>query len=515
MCPWELEWLRMVRSRLVVVAVCVLLLGTLLLEARPVPSVRANPGTLLVPSQYPTIQAAINAAVAGDTVIVSAGTYVENVLITKSVQLVGESRNNTFIDASGGAAPGINITGTGSVLVSGFTVEKTNLPYGEVLVSSSTDVVITRNRLRSVLDPAEVNGTYVYNSSNVTVSDNVLTGNLYGVALQGGFSNVVALNNATGNTIGVGVFNSVSNRIMDNRMVLGKAGLDLWDGATGNTVTGNLIGNNTEDGISLVSQRFRSGDHFIVGNDIEYNSAQGGFSSVGLDVQNSTGNSFYHNNFRGNDIQVFVVFPPGDLTGNVWDDGSRGSYWADYAGLDDGSGGRVAGDGVGDTNVPHPCPNGGNPCMRQDVTLPGVDRFPLMSPFVASPGESTGSILVRVRNVGGQPVEGSRVRSVSQPSGQRALNGTTNNFGLTGFSGLAPGGYRLEASGSGFVAQEKTVTAVANQTVTVEFSLASSQGPSLFSPVLVGGIVVAAAVVAGGLGFWWWRRRRVRVALAK
>jgi hypothetical protein len=41
-----------------------------------------------------------------------------------------------------------------------------------------------------------------------------------------------------------------------------------------------------------------------------------------------------------------------------------GNYWDDYVGLDDGSGGRVAGDGVGDTSLPEW----------------GIDYYPLTCP---------------------------------------------------------------------------------------------------------------------------------------
>lgn len=41
-------------------------------------AVASGPSTLLVPEQFPAVQAAIQAAVDGDTVLVSPGTYFEN-----------------------------------------------------------------------------------------------------------------------------------------------------------------------------------------------------------------------------------------------------------------------------------------------------------------------------------------------------------------------------------------------------------------------------------------------------
>jgi hypothetical protein len=66
------------------------------------PSVPArNSITIAVPSDYPTIQAAINAAIDGDTIAVKAGTYNENIIINKSIKLIGEFPTSIIVDGQG------------------------------------------------------------------------------------------------------------------------------------------------------------------------------------------------------------------------------------------------------------------------------------------------------------------------------------------------------------------------------------------------------------------------------
>jgi parallel beta-helix repeat protein len=56
---------------------------------------------ITVPDDYATIQGAINAANAGDTVYVRNGIYYELVDVNKTVSLVGENKDTTIIDGSG------------------------------------------------------------------------------------------------------------------------------------------------------------------------------------------------------------------------------------------------------------------------------------------------------------------------------------------------------------------------------------------------------------------------------
>ncbi len=56
---------------------------------------------IIVPLNYPTIQEAIDNASIGDTVWVFNGTYNENVIVNKSIQLIGNGTESTIIDGGG------------------------------------------------------------------------------------------------------------------------------------------------------------------------------------------------------------------------------------------------------------------------------------------------------------------------------------------------------------------------------------------------------------------------------
>lgn len=98
-----------------------------------------------------SISAAVAAASAGDTIQVASGTYKEDVVITKSLSLVGQDGwQQPVIDATGlpngifvNGMPAAPNAGVADVLISGFKVRKAN--FEGILVANATDVTIVGN----------------------------------------------------------------------------------------------------------------------------------------------------------------------------------------------------------------------------------------------------------------------------------------------------------------------------------------------------------------------------------
>lgn len=99
-----------------------------------------------------TISAAVSASAPGDTVLVYSGTYKEDVIITRSISLVGLGAWHPIIDATGlpngifinGMAMAPNV-GVANVVVSGFKVRNAN--FEGILAANATNVTLVNNHV--------------------------------------------------------------------------------------------------------------------------------------------------------------------------------------------------------------------------------------------------------------------------------------------------------------------------------------------------------------------------------
>jgi len=262
-------------------------------------SVKARPDILHVPDDYEKIQWAVGNASEGDTIFVHKGTYYEQVIINKSVYLIGEDKDSTVID--GGNEPGnvISITAD-SVSIESFTIKRSGTrPYDS--------------------------GIFVDHSSGNNISHNTITNNYDGISLYSSGNSLVSGNTITNNNGGISLYSSGNSLVSGNTITNNYDGISLYS-SSNSLVSGNTITNNN-GGISL----YFSSNSLVSGNTITLNNKYGMHFAL-----YSSNNIICCNNFN-NARQVWSD------SVNVWDDGDEGNYWSDYTGQD------LNGDGIGDT----------------------------------------------------------------------------------------------------------------------------------------------------------------------
>jgi peptide/nickel transport system substrate-binding protein len=200
-------------------------------------------GKVVRSDDYPTIQAAINNATAGATIIIAPGIYNESIVVNKTLTIIGLP----------GSAPTFNGGGSGIAI--------TLLPGASG--STIAGIVITHWD----------QGILIIDATNIKIYDNIMSlMNCNGITLEG--------NNAANNLI-------YSNILQDNTVAV-----NLTASSVDNTIYKNIISSNNI-GLSL-----ESSGHVIYANTISEN-------EIGINILNS-GNIIYHNNFIDNTVQVYV-----------------------------------------------------------------------------------------------------------------------------------------------------------------------------------------------------------------
>jgi len=183
-------------------AVVALVSLSLVASAVVAPAVVRAASILAVPGDYSTIQAAIDAAVTGDTVEVSDGTYNEDLTIAKAITVQSvNGPDTTTINGSGVAMTSVVAISAGSI--HGFTIRNggtgvaNNFAPGGVAASGVA--VVDGNVVTANYSCGRAAGIDVTDASTITA--NVVTGNFQGCTGGVPNGNGIGLWHATGATI--------------------------------------------------------------------------------------------------------------------------------------------------------------------------------------------------------------------------------------------------------------------------------------------------------------------------
>lgn len=351
---------------------------------------RATSITLHVPADYPTIQAAINNARDGDTIQVSRGTYRENVVVNKTISLIGEDRSSTIIDGAN-VSDTIRITAN-NVTISGLTATNSNSTdaFSGISLGNARNSIISGNNV-SGNNGFGISMFWGYNNS--IVNDIITNNGMDGIRIDGINASSQVVNNTIESNQIDGIFLYVASDVLiENNVILSNnhTGISPQGGCVDITIRSNLVADNgwsdnKWSGLfsialnnSLVEGNFFAGNGFagielgagsnesvVDGNALLYNKC--GVAMWG----GSSSNEFYHNSFYKNTQQVSNngMYP------NTWDGGypSGGNYWSDYNGTDSHSGryqNETGHDWIGD--VPYA------------IDANNTDNYPLIASFFTS-----------------------------------------------------------------------------------------------------------------------------------
>jgi len=205
---------------------------------------------------YATVQGAIDAAANGDRIEVEAGTYTENLTLSKDVEVIGLSgAASTFLDGNGTVMVTVDAA---TVTFEGFTLDNTAQRGMEVLGNATvvaTDIVISNYTLGGGFEAAAL----MVLNSDVTFTDSVFNDNFAddqggAVAVHdsiGSFTNCTFNRNESNEDGGaLGIYNStvtLDTCTFDENLSDDDGGAMDVDDASDVTVVGSLFSNNSAD----------------------------------------------------------------------------------------------------------------------------------------------------------------------------------------------------------------------------------------------------------------------------
>jgi len=237
------------------------------------------------PGNYTRIQDAIDNASDGDTVFVySQGSpYFENLMVNRSISLIGEDKNSTIIDA-GNIGNGV-ILHSDDIVLSGFTFQNANESWEVALVKLfSNDSIISNNIVNGAKPDYSIYvGIEVRGARNLII-ENLAYDNWVGIDLEQASSNIISNNTIFHSPYGIYASESPYNVITGNTIFDCSTYLvDLEDSSDYCQVTGNRLYEGSA-GVWVIST-----SNISIINNTMYN------LGAGVEIGSSIVSGFFHN----------------------------------------------------------------------------------------------------------------------------------------------------------------------------------------------------------------------------
>ena len=209
---------------------------------------------------YSKIQDAIDNSSDSDTVFVcdDSSPYFENIIINKSIDLIGENKNTTIVDGNG---KGYVVTlKEDEITLSGFTIQKSG-PYGSDY--SGLRIFSNFNIINNNIIINNAYGIFIIRASNNNISNNIISNNDRGVIIYGKSDDNIITKNTIINNVGaieitnlgdLPPYNNIisMNNIKDNQLF----GISILDSSYTTIYKNNI--ENSEEGIFLFGRGFNS-----------------------------------------------------------------------------------------------------------------------------------------------------------------------------------------------------------------------------------------------------------------